>query len=474
MKTRPSAALAAALLGVTRAAWGGGFEIPDNGTEALGRGGAFTAKADDPTAIQYNIAGLAGQKGTSVLLDGHIMLSDYEFRRAGVYGDNPQNPVTPWGAQPYPLVKDTGGPFFAPFGAVTSDLGLERWTFALGAYGPSSVGNRTYPLGVNGVPSPDRYDVVQAAGLIIFPTAAAAYRLLPWLDLGAAIHVAYGHFNLTSTSYYDFGPPLCPNPEYQPCDTRTTLDVSAWSWTGSLGAKARPADWLELGLDFRGPVTLDATGNASAVAPRVAPIAITPAPAEFTTKLPWVVRAGARLVDRDHGFERGDVELDTTYEAWSSAQGDGPTVYIPQLGTASDIRTTIVHHYKDTISFRLGGAYNVAVSDGPDPTVLSLRAGAYYDQSATSSADTRMDFDTLDKYAATVGLGLRLHGLTLNVAYAELFEPGRTVTDGEIRPLNGTKNGSSLDASGNLLPVVNNGDYSAHTRIVSFGFVVGL
>src|SRR5579863_217995 len=170
----------AALLGATRAASGGGFEIPDNGTEGLGRGGAFTAKADDPTAIQYNIAGLAAQKGTNLLLDGHVVLGDYEFQRAGVYGDNPTNPATPWGGQRYPLVRDQGGPFFAPFGALTSDLGLERWTFAVGAFGPSSVGNRTYPLGVDGLPSPARYDAAQIEGLIIFPTVAAAYRLAPW------------------------------------------------------------------------------------------------------------------------------------------------------------------------------------------------------------------------------------------------------------------------------------------------------
>ena len=41
------------------AARAGGFDIPDLGTEPLGRGGAFVAKADSPIAIYYNVAGMA-------------------------------------------------------------------------------------------------------------------------------------------------------------------------------------------------------------------------------------------------------------------------------------------------------------------------------------------------------------------------------------------------------------------------------
>src|SRR5580700_960052 len=36
-------------------------EFPDNGSEQMGRGGAWTARASDPLATFYNPAGLAGQ-----------------------------------------------------------------------------------------------------------------------------------------------------------------------------------------------------------------------------------------------------------------------------------------------------------------------------------------------------------------------------------------------------------------------------
>src|SRR5690349_7821462 len=113
MMTR-GAVIAAALLAATRVVYAGGLELPDNGTEALARGGAFTAKADDATALQYNVAGLARQRGTRLLFDANLLMSTLNFQRDGVYPDSPSG-ATPWGGTPFPEVHNTGGPFFAPF-----------------------------------------------------------------------------------------------------------------------------------------------------------------------------------------------------------------------------------------------------------------------------------------------------------------------------------------------------------------------
>ena len=60
-------------------AFAGGFEFPGNGTEALGRGAAFTAKADSPLALDYNVGGLAKQRGTRLLFDSNLVIQDFEF-----------------------------------------------------------------------------------------------------------------------------------------------------------------------------------------------------------------------------------------------------------------------------------------------------------------------------------------------------------------------------------------------------------
>src|SRR5256885_1334522 len=173
------------LLLLAATAGAGGLEFPGTGTEALGRGAAFTAKADDGTALEYNVAGLARQRGTRVLLDANLLFHSYEFQRAGNYPDNPNDPLTPYGGQPFPKVANTGAPFFAPFFAVSSDFGyFDRWTFAVGLFGPSAYGQRAYPVTVDGKPGPARYDLTEANLLIVYPTLAAAVRVTPWLDLG--------------------------------------------------------------------------------------------------------------------------------------------------------------------------------------------------------------------------------------------------------------------------------------------------
>ena len=45
-----------------------GFRLPEAGAKAMGMGFAFTAQADDPSAIYYNPAGLTQLKGQNVML----------------------------------------------------------------------------------------------------------------------------------------------------------------------------------------------------------------------------------------------------------------------------------------------------------------------------------------------------------------------------------------------------------------------
>jgi long-chain fatty acid transport protein len=449
------------------AAHAGGLTFPDNGTEALGRGAAFTAKADDATAFEYNIAGFARQRGTRLLIDLNLVFAQQLFLRAGSYPD-PNNAMTPWGGQPFPQVRNTGGPFAAPFAGISTDFGyFDRWTFAVGVFGPSSTGNRTYPSGVApGYPSPSRYDFLQATPLVILPSLAVSVRLAKWLDFGLALHVVYGKLDLASTSFVDLGTRTCPNPEYQGCDAVNRIQTSGVTATASLGLMIRPLKWLAFGAHARIPYTLDTSGTVDAQPPAVlASMGPQNGSATFQTKFPAVLRLGLRFIYMKGTHEAGDFEIDATWENWSNAQGDGPKVSIPSLSIFQDITPTIVHHYKDTFSIRVGGALNPRLPAG----VLSLRAGIFYDSSATNPQDTRLDFDTLDKIGFTVGLGYRYHGFTIQAAYAYMYEPDRTVTNGDIAPINPAQHGASIDSTGKPFAAVNNGTYRGQTQIVSLG-----
>lgn len=476
-------AVAALVTVVSNRAAAGGFEIPDNGTQALGRGGAFTAKADDGTALQYNIAGFARQRGTRLLVNTNLWFSDYSFERAGTYPDDPSNTFTPWGRSRYPKVSDEGGVFVEPFVAASTDFGyFERWTFAVGAFGPSSVGNRTYPASLGFAPNPARYDIILNKPEVIFGTASAAVRALPWLDVGLALHYVHAKIQVSSATFSDAvahgtGAGQCANVEFQPCDARATINSTGGSVTASLGVMARPTPNLAFGANVRGPATLETTGDVTTDAPRITPNAgFRPSPVTFVVRLPTVARFGARYMFLDHDFELADVELDGTYEAWGSAQDDGLHVTIPAIAAdnpppgvnLTGIDFISPHHYHDTYSVRLGGAYNVRLDDN----VLTLRAGAYHDSSATSPQDTRLDFDTLAKTAGTVGVGFAVGAFDFGLGYAEIFDAARTVEGGALQPVNGTQHGASVDSTGAPYAPVNGGRYSGHSRLLSLGVSV--
>jgi long-subunit fatty acid transport protein len=471
-------------------AWAGGFELPGNGTEALGRAGAFTAKADDLTALEYNVAGLGRQRGTRLLFDSNILWNNQSFQRAGVYpasngilGPDGQPMSNGFVGQPFPKVTNHAGAFYAPFFGVSSDLGiLDRWTFAIGFYGPSSYGKRNYGETVQvkakdgstvTAPAPQRYDVTATDLLLAFPTVAAAVRATHWLDIGLAFQLVYASLDLSNISLVYLSSGKCQSFEDVDCDSLTRIRTSTIAVIPpSLGLMFHPARFFDIGANLRPGFDVDTSGTAGGTKPQGlnGGGVIMPDKAEFKTKMPWVLRLGLRYVFKKPGdnFEHGDLELDGTYESWSTAEGDGDKVNIPYLDVLNDIHPTIYHHFRDTYSARLGGAYNIRTGS---VGVLSVRAGAYFDSAASHYKDTRVDFDSWSKVGGTVGAGYSIRGITLNVAYAYAWSPDRTVTNGDIQSIEGASHGGSITSDGPT-PVVNNGTYHTSTQTVSVGLTV--
>ncbi len=69
-------------------AFASGFALPEQGAKAVGMGGAFVATADDPSAIYYNVAGLAQQRTAEFLVGGTAITFSNQFT-----GD-PNDPFT--------------------------------------------------------------------------------------------------------------------------------------------------------------------------------------------------------------------------------------------------------------------------------------------------------------------------------------------------------------------------------------------
>ena len=67
------------MLMVACAAFGSGFALFEAGAKAVAMGGAFAATADDPSAIFYNVAGIAQLRRTEFLAGGTMINFANEF-----------------------------------------------------------------------------------------------------------------------------------------------------------------------------------------------------------------------------------------------------------------------------------------------------------------------------------------------------------------------------------------------------------
>jgi long-chain fatty acid transport protein len=462
-------------LAVPTPARAGGMEIPENGAQALGRGGAFVAKADDSSAMYLNPAGLARQRGTRAFVGANLFIHSFSFQRNGTYfGDKGSSD---YAGSFYPQVDEVGGPSLAPIAAVTTDFeSFDRLTFGVGLLRPSMIGNRTFPLGVANavggqVPSPSRYDAVQQRQRILMPSASAAVRVTKWLDLGVTASFALGSFAETNNWYLATDAAKCPAAETQGCDVRNEIDASGSAFVATLGALVRPSPRLAFGASVRTPASFAAGGTITSYTEGgtkgQAPSAI-----GVYTKMPMVARVGVRHVTLDKDFELYDLELDATYEGWRSAQGDGVTYQIEKIGNAKSATVISRHAWGDTYGARLGGSYNLDLSDA----VLSLRGGAFFDSSAASFEATRLDYDTLSKLAGTFGLGYRWGAFQFDASYAAVASIQRTVgsTIGKIRPINPGKKNVDEDPGGKVMPAINEGSYKGFTHVLSVGVTVAL
>jgi len=215
----------------------GGYEFPGDGARAIGRGGAFAARADDPMAVVVNPAGLASMPGTQLWVSSHFAFAKDCFDRneAGVAVDGaPTEPSWPpgWGQSsgeriPYTEVCNEKSKRFTPipsivmswrvskkvgmgFGLIPPNSGLaQQWGASSYTVTTDNGSTRDYegyvdappgsssslpgnnslvPLnnGQNLLPSSARFQLVERNVLLLYPTIAVGARPLRWLQIGAA------------------------------------------------------------------------------------------------------------------------------------------------------------------------------------------------------------------------------------------------------------------------------------------------
>jgi len=394
------------LLLASRLTLAGGFQINEQGARAMAMGNAFTALANDPSSLYFNIAGMSQLTGFNMQIGTTLIAPSASFR-----GPSPKvnessmvsqvfTPSTLYATYQINSDFSVGFAFNTPFG-----LGTKWESDWVGRFNNLDTEVRTFTL-----------------------NPAVSYRITDELSVGAGFIYAFGDVMIESARRLSF------------FNGEATIhlegtETSAFGWNA--GVLYKPMKDLSFGLSYRSEVVYGFEGTAKT----------TNAPAQLASSLP----AGditAELVTPQQftagvavsPMQKLMVTADFQYIMWSSYDK------LEVLYTSGKVLTSSPKEYEDVFILRLGAEYAL------DPT-LDLRAGFVFDKNPVK--DERVDplLPDADRLAFGVGLGYDLTSdLTVDLAYLFIRFQERTITNSKVNnsgnsdafePLNGTYNSTA-------------------------------
>ena len=401
MKKRWAAVLAmAALLAFTPAARGAGFLIYEHGAAAMALGGAFTALANDPSAIWHNPAGLAFLDGTQIMLGGTFIF--------------PQGSVTmPYFEQTYNQVSQV----FTPPNIYISHKFSDRITAGIGFMAPFGLGTKwsttlesppTFPLSYLGY-----YN--NMATFFINPTIAV--KILPNLSVG--VGCSYIFSNLSLNLYQSITLPPGEGTAY---DVPTAMKGSGHSFNFNAGVLYK-GKGFSLGASYRshfnikysGTVTLDNQFVDEAYQPYV------PTQGSVTTtfKFPDILTLGMAIdITRKLIWS---YDFHTYY--WKRFDSYTADITFPDPYGSQTL--TAPQNWKNSRTVRTGFQYLATDK-------LTLRLGGYFDETPQPVETMDPNLPDSDSWAITGGVGYRIGKFTIDVGLNFIHYMARTSQNGYI------------------------------------------
>lgn len=380
-----------------------GFNIFESGAKATGMGGAFTATADDPSAMFYNPAGLAFQKRSKITLGGTLIAPFTDFK----------------GANPFPgdgVSEEGERMVFFPPGLYYAHAMSDRLVFGVGAF--TDFGLST------GWKEPDTYSgrfistKADLKSISLQPTVA--YKLSEKLGVGFGLELRTSNVALKRNQPFI-------NPFSGKVIDVAKIDLqSDWKMTAgfSAGLLAKPVDNWSVGFSYRHSIKTDydgtssitfiPTGNSALDELLKARLPIGSHPVRTSIEFPKMVSFGIATT----AIDRWTLELDVNWTGWSSF--DTLVIEFSDLGT----RQTIEEHWEDVFNYRLGVERRINEK-------LALRGGYLFDASPQPVAAVGPLLPDSDRHGVNIGIGYTVGNWTTDVTgFIAFLEKRSTVVDG--------------------------------------------
>jgi len=359
------------------------FRILPQSASAMGQGGAFTAQADDPSALHYNPAGMTQLQGVQASVGTNLVGGSVSY-------------TSPTGST---IRGDVGGSVAMPppsniyFTARLKDLGLSALgdtVVGLGVTSPFGL-NIRYP---NEAPFSSAVTAAQLPLLDIKPTVA--FKLTDQLSVGVgadiytfASFIGEGKFEQKFTNPGVPGIPLGTPLELNGDDTAAGFNVS-FLYTPIRNEQGKPL--VNVGVIYRSQATLHLKGEFQANGTHVAN-------ATSTLVLPQIYSGGIAIWPVRNADREWKLELDIDYVGWKSFRNldvhlaNGTTLPFPQ-------------NWRNSYVVMLGTEHKWLHVEQLPHWEVALRGGYSRSQSPIPDATFNPTVPESDFHGLSVGLGL--------------------------------------------------------------------
>lgn len=368
-----------------------GFRIEPQGAKAMGMGNAFVAMADDPSAIYYNPAGLAGLNEPALYLGATAVIPSTNFENTSGAGEATESQV-----------------FLPPHLYVIYPA--HNMAFGLGVYAPFGLGTKWSETGLT------RYQATESRIETVNVNPAIAIKVRPWLLFGAGLD--YMRSKAVMEKMVD-------QSLVGGTDAPFSLEGDGYGWGYNAGLIIIPDERLRIGMSYRSAIKIDYRGSASLgnIAPALQPLfggASYRTNAVTSIRFPEVLSIGVAYLPT----EKLTIELDAERVGWSSYDSlkvDLENEVVPAGFTDS----TESKGWKDVWAFRAGIDYKASGT-------ISLRAGYAYENNPAPDHTLDPRLPDSDQHDFSVGIGYRSGNLAIDAAYMAALYEDRTVSNGVL------------------------------------------
>lgn len=381
-----------------------GFGLFEHGSKAMGMAGAFTAQADDPSAMFHNAAGLAFQREKSIMAGvTYITSEEGEFK----------------GAAPFPGPNATGKleklSEFLPHAYYVRPIG-QRATFGFGTYAPFGLTTEWQ----NKATFSGRYLSVLAAVRAVDLNPTFAWQVTPRFGIGIGAIVRVSDVELERYL-----------PQVNPF-TAKVINVGKvnlnsdfdYGYGFNIGLLGKPSDFFSWGLSYRSQITVKYEGDArftqiSSGSPQLdaAVAAVLPfgGPIPVKTEIGFPDLASFGLAF--HFSPAFTVEVDANWTGWSSF--DTLPITFP---TKPALSSQVIEGWEDAYNYRIGCNWATSATS-------EWRFGFVYDETPQPTEGMGPLLPDANRNGYTVGYGHKGARLKTDIAFMYLPFENRSSSD---------------------------------------------